>query len=422
MENFDFETIVDRRNTGNMKAYIAPARVREKGLQTFNAAEMDFKTAPSVIEAMKACAENGLMGFTLCDEIYLNAVCYWMETQRHTVVQPEWIVPTHGTIFSAATCIRLFTSPEERIIVQPPVYNRYKQAADRLGRETVYNSLKEDGRGGYDMDFEDLEKKMSDPRNKLLILCNPQNPVGRVWKEEELEVIARLAVKYGCMVYSDEIFADYAFSGRRVTPYFTVNGGKNNGITAVSLGKTFNFTGVNHANMIISDDGLRESFVRQRNRDHYGSLDPMTRAAVIGAYSVQGIAWKAEAEKLIWENYKRIVEAFSENLPQVRISPLQGGYVIWMDWRALGLAPEALAEKLEEADFILDEGTDYCISEPGFYRMSIAAPTRVVDEALMRLKRVFDFCAPSVRVDAVGSQGGYIQSVEETRPTGRFDR
>lgn len=387
-ESFDFETIVNREGTGNLKEILTPEPLRNKNILTFNAAEMDFKTAPSVIAAMKACVENGLMGFTLCDDRFREAIRWWMKTQRNADIDAEWIVPTQGTIFSVATCIRMVCAKDERIIVQPPVYNRYKQAASRLGRETAYNPLRSDGSGGYRIDFEDLEEKMADIRNKLLVLCNPHNPLGRVWSKEDVERIAKLAVKYNVLVYSDEIFADYTFDGHEVTPYYTVNGGNNNGITAISLGKTFNFTGVNQANMIISDDRLRNEFIRQRDRDHYGSLDPVTRAAVLGAYCPEGAAWKDAARQLIWQNYQRISEFFAENLPQVKISPLQGGYVIWLDWDEFSSNRDTVHQLLEDAGWILDEGADYCIEKEGFFRMSIATPSIVVERALQRLKQV----------------------------------
>lgn len=387
--NFDFHTIVNRENTGNMKAYITPERLQKENILTFNAAEMDFKTAPSVIKAMKDCAENGLMGFTLCDKPYTDAICWWMKSQRSFDVDAEWIVPTYGMIFSLATCIRMVVGEGENIIVQQPVYNRYEQAATRIGRGTVYNHLKRDAEGNYAIDFDDLEAKMACPENKLLALCNPHNPLGKVWSEEDLTRIAELAVKYDVLVYSDEIFADYTFDGHAVVPYCTVNGGNNNGITATSMGKTFNFTGVNHANMIIPDETLRTKFTAQRFSDHYGSLEPMHRAAVLGGYSEEGAAWKDAVAELIWKNYQLIKEFFAENLPEVIISPLEGGYVIWFDWRGLGLSKEELYQLLNiKVGFVLDDGLDYGIEEEGFARMSIATPTEVIEAALERLKKV----------------------------------
>lgn len=387
-QTFDFQTIVTRAGTGNMKELMTPDILKEQGIPGFQAAEMDFKTAPSVIKAMKACAENGLLGFTLCDQLYLNAVIWWMEAQRKVKVKQDWIVPTHGMIYSLATCIRMVVGEGENIIIQTPVYNRYKQAADRIGRGTVINPLIHHDDGSYAIDFDDLEVKMAKKENKLLVLCNPHNPLGRVWPKEDLEKIAKLAVKYNVLVYSDEIFADYTFDEAEVVPYFSVNGGNNNGITATSLGKTFNFTGVNHGNMIISNQVLREKFIKQKYSDHYGSIDPMHRAAILGAYCEDGAAWKDAVQDLIWKNYQTIKAFFAAHLPEVKISPLEGGYVIWIDWRGLNLSEAELKTLFEEkAMLILDDGRDYCIDESGFFRMSIATPEFVIEDALARLEK-----------------------------------
>lgn len=387
-EPFDFETIVNRKNTGNLKELLTPEELKADNLLTFNAAEMDFRTAPCVIDAMVRCAREGLFGFTLCDDAYRDAVCFWMRRVRCQEMPPEWIVPTLGTIFSVATCIRMCVGEGERMIVQPPVYNRYKQAADRIGRETVFNPLLRQADGSYSMDLSDLEEKMRDEKNRLLILCNPNNPTGSVWPREVLEQVARLAVKYDVVVYSDEIFADYAFCEEPIPVFASLCEGRNNGISAVSLGKTFSFTGVNHANMLIADEALRERFVQQKYSDHYGSIDPMVRAALLGAYSEEGIAWKNAVQALIWENYITVRRFFEETLPEVKLSPLQGGYVLWIDWNGLGLSQGQLDELLQKkARFVLEDGSDFCIPDGCCSRMNIATPKSVIDAALTRLRQ-----------------------------------
>ncbi len=389
MCKFDLDSVVNRANTGNLKDFFTPEKLRDDGIETFNAAEMDFKTAPAVIEAVKNFAEEGLFGFTLMDGEYIDAVKYWMKESRNVDIDPNWIEPTMGTIFSVATSIRMCVKEDENIIIQPPVYNRYKQAADRLGRGTVVNPLIRDREGVYRMDLDDLEKKMADPHNKLLVICNPQNPTGTVWPEDILTEVAKMAVKYDVIVFSDEIFSDYTFGGISVPMYCTVNEGINNGISATSLGKTFNFTGVNHANILIADEKLKERFNRQKYSDHYGSLEPVTRAALIGAYSPEGIEWKNAVHDLVRENESRIRRFFEEHLPEVIISPLDGGYVLWIDWSQLGLDPAEFHYLVyEKAMFLLEDGTDFCIDTQGFTRMSIATPRRVVDGALERLQSV----------------------------------
>lgn len=382
-QHFDLETVVNRKGTGNLKEYLTPEAVKREGLVTFNAAEMDFKTAPAVCAAMEACAREGLFGFNLCDDTYQQAVCDWMEKVRRQRIEKEWIVPTMGTIFSVATCIRMCVAPGQRMIIQPPVYNRYKQAADRIGRETAENPLQKLPDGSYAINLKDLEEKMADPKNTLLVICNPHNPTGSVWDKETLEKIARMAVKYDVTVYSDEIFADYAYTEQPVCMYTALLDGKNNGISATSLGKTFNFTGVNHANMLIADPRLRERFIRQRFSDHYGSLESMHRAALLGAYSKDGRAWKEAVQVLIWENYQTVQTFFKEHLPEVVVSPLQGGYVVWMDWSRM---PEGRPQRLmEDARLVLEDGEDFGCEKGKYTRMCIATPKKVLQDALTRL-------------------------------------
>lgn len=371
---YDFETRVNRRNIGNLKETLCPANIRAMDVLGYSGAEMEFRTAPSVIKAMTECVKNGLMGFTLCDERYREAVCWWMRTQRNYQIEPEWIVPTNGTIFSVATAIRLFTKEGEGIIISPPIYYRYEQAATRLNRRTCFNWLIEKD-GDYTIDFEDLEQKMSDPNNKLYILCNPHNPTGKVWGKDDLERLSALANKYNVIVYSDEIFAEITFNDHICIPYSEIKGAGKHAIVATSLGKTFNFTGVNHANMIIADEKLRESFIKQRDADHFGSIDPVLYAALLGAYSEEGANWKDAMVAHVASCSDMIFTFFKTHLPQVKVSALQGGFVIWIDWRALNLDAEALKQFLVDEAFLeLDQGADYGENGCGFTRMSIAVP------------------------------------------------
>ncbi|MBQ9534429.1 MAG: aminotransferase class I/II-fold pyridoxal phosphate-dependent enzyme [Clostridia bacterium] len=384
-QKFDFETLVDRKNIGNLKNMVCSEAVRAAGLLSYNGAEADYRTAPSVIRAMTERVQNGLFGFTLADDAYLDPIVWWMETQRGVKIEKEWIVPTLGMIFSVATAIRLTTEPGEGIIVQPPVYHRYEQAADRLGRRTVYNRLTEKD-GVYSMDFEDLEHCMADEHNRLFVLCNPQNPTGNVWDEDTLLRVVELSNKYGVYVISDEIFGEVTFR-HRCPMYAVLPGAAKYGISETSLGKTFNFTGENLANLIIPDGELRERFIAQRNADHFGSIDPVLHAAVQGAYCPEGAAWKDAQLEHINGNAEYILAFFREHLPQVRISPFEGSFVLWIDWRALGLdEPELMRFLKGEALFELDEGTHYDSERgSGFTRMNISCPRRELEKSLALL-------------------------------------
>ena len=379
---FDFDTLVERRSA-NLKKLLTPKEVTDAGNISLDGAEPDFKTAPAIEKAMIRFAQNGLYGFTLADEVYKNCVSEWIKTSRKCVIKPEWVVTTLGTIYSAATAIRLLTQPDEGIIITVPVYNRYRQAADRLDRKTTECPLIcENGR--YRMDFEAIEKAMSDHSNRLFILCNPHNPIGQIWKRKELEQLAELANRYDVTVYSDEIFADNCYQNNECPCYLDIKGAAKHAIVATSLGKSFGFTGVNHANIIIADDTLRERFTDRRTRDHYGSLDPMVYECVLAAYSKEGREWLDECNNYVWNNMKLLMEYFERNLPKAKVYGGEGGYILWIDWSAYFDTEEALNEFLvKKAHVCFGEGSDYGC--PLFTRICMAAPRRYIEKALISI-------------------------------------
>ncbi|HOY26193.1 MAG TPA: aminotransferase class I/II-fold pyridoxal phosphate-dependent enzyme [Mesotoga sp.] len=379
---YDFETLVNRENQGNMKYIYTPGIVKKMNLISYAGAEMDFKTAPVIIEALVERAKNGLMGFTLADEKYLESVRWWMRNMRGWEVQSDWIVPTYGTIHSVATTIRAFTVEGDGVIVQPPVYNRYEQAVRRTKRKIVYNHLiYRDGK--YHMDFNDLEKCMKVERNKMMVLCNPHNPVARVWERSDLETIAFIAEKYGVMIFSDEIFGEITFNGHLVLPYASVAGPESRSIVSTSLGKVFNFTGVNNANMIIPEPSTREKFRTQRDADHYGSIDPMVYTAVCAGYGPEGADWVVKMRSYLSENISMIREFFDRKIPAVTASEVEGSFVMWIDWRVLGLGEDELYYfLLNEAYMDLDRGVNYGTEGKGFSRMNFAAPRSKIEESL----------------------------------------
>ena len=378
--NFDFETLVERRPS-NMKRLLTPDGIEEAGNISLDGAEPDFKTAPSSEEAMIRFAKNGLYGFTICDSTYRDSVVWWMENSRKTKILPEWIVPTMGTIYSVATAIRLCCpDKEDGIILTSPVYNRYKQAADRLYRRTTDCPLICEG-DSFRMDFDAIETAMQNPKNRLFILCNPHNPIGQIWRMEELEKLADLANRYDVTVFSDEIFADNCYQGLTCPCYLDVPGAQKHGIVATSLGKSFGFTGVNHANVLIADEELRARFQDRRTRDHYGSMDPMVYECVLAAYSEEGKAWLEASNRYVEENITMVKEFFAEHLPKAAVYGGEAAYILWVDWRAYFDQEEELDQFLKEkAHVCLGEGSDY--DRPGFTRICVATPHRYMKRTL----------------------------------------
>lgn len=385
---YDFETVVVRDPFANLKACAMEETIRNRRYMSFCGAEMDFKTAPAIEKAVKTLAENGLYGFTLCDNQYRQTVCKWMKDERNYFMEPEWIVPTLGTIHSVATLIRMRTKINEGILISTPAYSRYEQAVVRLNRNCIKSPMFIKN-GRYHLDFEHLEICMKRPDVKVYILCNPHNPTGQIFNEAELERLAALAQKYGVIVFSDEIFAETTYFGNQTPVYSMIKGAAQNCIVSTSLGKTFNFTGVNHANMIIPNEQIRKAFLKQRDADHYGSIEPFAYAALMGAYSNEGADWVHAMNVYVEENIRRIKAFFASEFPEVNVYGGEGAYILWLDWRALFKEEETLMDfLLHKAYFELDPGSNYAEEAVGFTRMCVASPWREIEKVLNHLKKV----------------------------------
>jgi cystathionine beta-lyase len=384
---YDFETTVSRKDMGNLKAAFNSERITEKGFISYWGAEFDFKTAPAILDALSKLVENGLFGYTICTDDYLNRVKWWLSSQRDYLVDKEWVIPTYGTIFSLATTIRAFTEVGDAVIVMTPGYNRYIAAAQHNGRQVIQSQLIDNGES-YTIDFDDLSEKMKRPKAKILVVCNPNNPTGSIWKREDLQTIDELAVANDILVFSDEIFSEVVFEGNMVVPYSKIARTDSRNITCTSLGKAFSMTGINHANVIIPNDQVRRAFLRQRQTDHFGSIDPFAHAALVGAYTQEGADWLREMRSYVYGNYQYIDKFFREHFPKVKVRKPEGTYVLWIDFSGMKREDKALREFLfDEALFLLDTGDEYG-GEAGFMRMNIAAPRHEIKKSLNYLLKV----------------------------------
>lgn len=377
-----------------LKDYFTPKEILDQEMVGYAGAEFEFATCPAFCRGVEQVARKGAFGFTMMHETYQNAVTWWMKEMREYEIQDAWIVPTHGTIFSLATAIRMVTEPGDCIIVMSPNYNRYNQAARRLKRGVVTIPLVErkvleaSGRENrmYEIDWEALEAACMDAKNKLLVLCNPNNPTGHIYGAEDLKKIAELSKKYDVLVFSDEIFAEITFDGHAVIPYTKVAGSDALAITCTSMGKVFSLTGVNHANVLIENDMLRERYIEQRNADHFGSIDPMVYAGLVEAYTSEGKAWVLELRKYLWENYRMFEQFMAAYLPKAVIVKPQGTFVVWVDYGAYGEQWKSLKAILQnEGMFVGDDGEEYFGSET-CVRYSIAVPRPELEKTLKKVR------------------------------------
>jgi len=238
----------------------------------------------------------------------------------------------------------------------------------------------------YSIDFDALEKLMSEPKNKILSFCNPHNPIGKVWGKEDLKKIAELAYQYDMILYSDEIFADTVYEGVDMLTFDQVTELPVKWIVSTSLGKTFSMTGISQANIIIREKTTREAFLKQRDIDHYGSFNPMMRAAYFAAYTTQGSIWVKELMKYCYENYLFVDRFLKENIPWMKVIKPDGTYILWIDCKDLKLETDKAYQSIfETANFICDYGTTYA-SEPGFIRINLAVPKQELEKVFFALK------------------------------------
>ena len=379
--DYNFSTRVSRVGAGTLKDAFTPEAVRQAGLVTYWGAEFEFPTCPAFSRGVMKCADRGMYAFTLQTDAYNERVVWWMRHVRAFECDPDWIVPTHGTIFALATAIRLFLLPgHKQLLVLEPGYNRYAQAASRMGLETIGSQMHPDAEGVYRIDWQDLEQKMADPGNGLLVFSNPNNPTGRVLTKDELENIAILSEKHGLPVFCDEIFAEITRVGP-VFPYIHVSHGRDYAMTCTSLGKCMSLTGINHANLLIPSVRLREAYIHQKYADHYGSIDPVLYAGLMEAYTEDGASFIRALNAQMDANTARFEERLPQCVPGVRVFHPEGTFVIWADYTGLGLDDDTLSRKLsEEVLFLGDDGSDYDVSRQ-FYRYNLAVPPKCLENS-----------------------------------------
>ena len=375
---FDFETIADATDYGFGTDY-NPKHTVMAG------AQLHVKTAPCIISALERFVSAGLYGWTSSDdELYLNTITDWMKQVRRWNIHNDWIVPSYGTLQAICAAIRAFTAVGDGIILQEPVYFLYNKAIENCGRKLVSNTLLLEG-DHYKMDFDDLEDKLSKPENSLMILCNPHNPIMDIWEKDTLAHVAQLAKKHGVLVVVDEIFAEHVFDAHLMTPFATIEDAKDNCIVCTSIGKAFNFTGASHANIIIPNPEIRKVYKTQRDSDHYGSLSPFMRTALIAGYSQEGYDWIQALLDFSHSNVQQFSDFINRNMAGTKICRQRAGTLVWVDLRKLGLDENQLADLFAQANISPDMGTRYGKSGNGFVRLQLGISKKELTPALERL-------------------------------------
>lgn len=381
MTDFNFDEVIPRRGTRSYKWDSS----EDPDVLPMWVADMDFRTAPVVIDALRRRVEHGIFGYTRVPDEYYDAVVSWFDRRHGWHFDRDMIIYTSGVVPALSAVIKAMTDPGDKIIVQTPVYNCFFSSIRNNGCELLDSPLVYADRT-YHMDFDDLERKASDPKAKLMLLCNPHNPAGRVWTREELMRLGDICKRHGVMVVSDEIHCELTFPGHDYTPFASLSQEMlHNSVTCCSPTKAFNIAGLQIANIIACDKTVRERIDHAININEVCDVNPFGVEALIAAYN-HGEPWLEALNAYLYDNYIALCEYFDRYMSELPVTRLEGTYLVWVDCRRLCLSSEEMEARLLSAERLwLNCGTMY--GTDGFMRINIACPRSVMLDGLSRLRR-----------------------------------
>lgn len=373
---YDFDKSVDRRNTHSMKW-----DVKENELPMW-VADMDFQTAPEIRAAIQKRAAHGVFGYSIVPEEWYQVYTDWWRRRHGFSMEKDWLIFCTGVVPAISSMVRKLTTVGENVLIQTPVYNIFFNSIVNNGRNVVESPLRYDG-NTYQMDFEDLEGKLSNPQTTLMILCNPHNPVGRIWSREELGQIGELCRKYHVTVISDEIHCDLTAPGQEYVSFASVSEScRNSSITCIAPTKAFNLAGLQTAAVVVPDSNLRHKVWRSLNTDEVAEPNSFAVEAAVAAFT-KGEAWLDALREYIQENKNFVEDYLKKEVPQIRPVSSQATYLMWLDCRDMpGCATEFTQYLREHTGLYLSEGRQYGESGSSFIRMNIACPKSRLEDGL----------------------------------------
>ncbi len=387
MKQYNFDQIIDRRNTNSLKYDFAVERGRPADVLPLWVADMDFRAPEPVLEALHRAVDHGVFGYSEVKSGYYEAVSSWFQTRFHWQTQPDWLVKTPGVVFALAMAVRALTQPGDSILIQPPVYYPFFSVIRDNERRLVENRLVyQDGR--YQIDFEDFERKLSSERVKLFLLCSPHNPVGRVWTLPELRRMGELCQAHGVYVVSDEIHCDFALEGYPHHIFLSAMPElAEQAVICTAPSKTFNLAGLQTSNIWIPNQKIRERFTKEIDRSGYSQLNTLGLAACQAAYQSGG-EWLKQCKAYMRGNLDFLRGFLSEHLPQIKLVEPEGTYFAWLDCSGLGLSRKDLNDLIvNRAKLWLDAGHIFGGGADQFQRVVLACPRATLEQALLQLER-----------------------------------
>jgi len=380
---YNFDEITDRKGTHSVKWDLAA----DADVVPMWVADMDFKTAPEIIKSVSDKISHGILGYSTVPSEFYGSIIHWWKINHQFTIKKEWLIPVPGMILSLSAIIRTLVKTGENIIVQPPVYNHFFTVTENCGYPILQNNLICEN-GNYRMDFDDLERQASDPKTRLLLLSNPHNPVGRAWNQYELEKLCEICEKHHVILVSDEIHADLVFDGYQHIPFASV--AKNYNMISVTCGspcKAFNISGLPISYIICKDQNILKQIQKTLDIQETSDPNPVAVDALIAAYR-HGKDWMEELKIYLYHNYQYLKIFCEEHIPEIKITPLQATYLVWLDCSFLSVNSEDLSKfLLEKGKLWVNSGTMYGTSGEGFLRINIACPREILTEGLLRLKQ-----------------------------------
>ena len=384
---YDFDKMTDRKGVGSLKWDVP------EGELPMWVADMDFETAPEIVEALRARVEHGIFGYSVVTQDWYGAYQDWWSRRHHLEMEADWLVFCTGVVPALSSAVRKLTTVGENVLIQPPVYNIFYNSIGNNGRKILESPLKYDGRE-YSIDYEDLERKLADPQTTMMFLCNPHNPIGKIWDRETLARIGELCARHHVLVLSDEIHCDLTDPGCEYVPFASVSKTcRENSITFIAPTKTFNLAGLQTAAVMVPDAVLRHKLERGLNTDEVAEPNAFAVGGAVAAFN-RGEGWLEELRVYLAGNKRQVRSFMEERLPEIKVVPSQATYLLWLDCSGITEDAGELTRFIRrDSGLYLTEGQEYGACGKQFIRLNPACPRRRLQEGLERLERsVRNYC------------------------------
>ena len=396
MTTYNFDKIINRKGTNCLKYDFAVERGKPSEVLPLWVADMDFQVSEEITKSLHAAVEHGIYGYTQPKDPYYNAIMNWMKKNHQWETKREWIVKTPGVVFALGAAVKAFTKPGDAVLIQNPVYYPFTNIIRDNDRRVIDNTLVyekrvTEGKSQYSIDYEDFERKIVQENIKLFILCNPHNPVGRVWTREELQYLGEICLRHHVIVVSDEIHNDFVYPGFEHTVFANVDPRfAEFTVTCTAPSKTFNLAGLQISNIFIPNETLREAFQKEIDKTGYDEPNALGAVACEAAYR-GGQEWLDQLRAYLLENLNFLRAYLQEKIPQIHLVEPEGTYLVWLDCSELGISGKELDQFIvEKAGLWLDGGAMFGPSGADFQRVNIACPRATLELALDKLKAAVD--------------------------------